>query len=199
MVRGFSPLVADDEATCVYMLPKSIGGASFSNTVADDILNWEKMDVTFIRKTQQDSTGLQGLYCKVWNIKTSNHRNIVTSLQVMNTSETLLLFTERVTRDHLEDACPPWGRVAEDVPNKFCQLIDILECCHQQGVFPRDMELEQLLFDRDLKVAHKGFGLSIQFVDYKLHTFWESPTPATPRLFLCQEDPFPLTDVWGLG
>ncbi|XP_039080633.1 serine/threonine-protein kinase MARK2-like [Hyaena hyaena] len=157
------------------------------------------MDVKFIRKTQQDSTGLQGLYHEAQNTKTSNHRSIVTSLQVMNTSETLLLFTECVTRDHLEDACPPWGRVAEDVPDKFCQLIDILECCHQQSVFPRDLELQQLLFDQDLKVARKGFGLSIQFAGYKLHIFWESPNPAAPRLFLPQEDPFPLTDVWSLG
>ncbi|KAF0884623.1 ANO10 protein, partial [Crocuta crocuta] len=187
MLRGLSPIISDDEATHVYMLPKTLGGGSFSKMVP-------KMDVKFIQKTQQDSTGLLGLHHEAQKMRTSNSP-IVKSLQVISTSKILVLVPEHIIRDQLKDDCSHRGRVAD----KLCQLLAIVECSHQEGVFPKDLELEQLLFDHDLKTACAGFGLSLQFAGYKLHTFGESPTSAALRLFLHQEASRPSTDVWSLG
>ncbi|KAF0871432.1 MARK2 kinase, partial [Crocuta crocuta] len=150
--------------------------------------------VTFIHKTQKDSTGLLGLLREAQKMRTSNSP-IVKSLQVINTSKLLVLVSERVIRDQLGNECTHCGRVAD----KLCQLLAIVECGLQEGIFPKDLELEQLLFNHDLKIACTGIGLSIQFAGYKVHTFEESPTSSAPRLFIHQESSRPSTDVWSLG
>lgn len=128
------------------------------------------------------------------NVKMSNHSSIETSLEVMNTSGMSVLLSEHVSRDHLDDASTHCGRMAEDVPDKFCQLPSIIECCHRhRGLSRRDLKLENLLLDSELKVARTGF------VGSKLHTFRESPPSAVPRRFLHQKDSLPPTDVWSLG
>ncbi|XP_029775056.1 MAP/microtubule affinity-regulating kinase 3-like [Suricata suricatta] len=155
-------------------------------------------DIQFICKTQQDPVGLQGLYSEAEKLKTS-HQPDIASVEVMNTIKRVALVSHQVSRDHLDEACTHHGRVVDDVPHTFCQLLSSVEWCHQQGVFPGDVTLETLLYERELKVSRTGIGLTVEFAGYKLHTFRESPGSVAPRAFLQQEEEQPPIDVWSLG
>ena len=163
------------------------------------ILTGKQSDVKFIRKTQEDPAGLQGLCREAQNMKTSSHPSVVKSLKVINRKKSLVLLSKYVSRDKLCDDFTHHGQVTEEVPDKFCQLLSVVEYCHQQGMIGGDQKLETLLFDKKLKVKHTGVGLSIRFAGYKLHTFWDSPPYSAPRLFLQQREHTPSANTWSLG
>ncbi|XP_053074856.1 serine/threonine-protein kinase MARK2-like [Acinonyx jubatus] len=200
MLQGRKAITAGEEDTCIYEIPKTTSEGSIPTMkLAPHILTGKQSDVKFIRKTQKDPAGLQGLCREAQNMKTSSHPSIVMSLEVINTKKTLVLLSKYVSRDNLCEDFTHHRQVTEEVPDKFCQLLSVVEYCHQQGMIGEYQRLETLLFEKKLKVKHTGGGLSIQFAGYKLHTFWDSPPYSAPRLFLQQRDDTPSADPWNLG
>ena len=191
MLQGRKAITAGEEDICIYEIPET--------TSEDSVPPRKQSDVTFIKKTQKDPAGLQGLCREAQNMKTSSHPSIVKSLEVINTKEMLVLLSEYVSRDNMCDNFTHRGQVMEEVPDKFCQLLSVVEYCHQQGMIGGYLKLETLLFQKKLKVKLTGVGLSIQFAGYKLHTFWDSPPYSAPRLFLQQKEDTPSANAWSLG
>ncbi|XP_044907570.1 MAP/microtubule affinity-regulating kinase 3-like [Felis catus] len=146
----------------------------------------KQSDVKFIRKTQKDPAGLQGLCREVQNMKTSGHPSIVKSLEVINTKETLVLLSKYVSRDNLCDDFTHHGQVTEEVPDKFCQLLSVVEYCHQQGMIGGYRKLETLLFDKKLKQREDTpsanawslgvvwYCLATGFEPFEGEVFWEA-------------------------
>nr|XP_060483271.1 serine/threonine-protein kinase SIK2-like [Panthera onca] len=134
MLQGRKAITAGEEDFCIYKICEttSEGGVPIMN-LASNILTSQQSDVKLIRKTQKDPTGLQGLCREAQNMKTSSHPNIVKSLEVINTKEMLVLFSEYASRDNLCDDFTHRGQVTEEVPDKFCQLLSVVEYCHQQA------------------------------------------------------------------
>ncbi|XP_078298809.1 serine/threonine-protein kinase MARK2-like [Panthera onca] len=190
MLQGRKAITAGEEDFCIYEIPEITSEGSVPPR--------KQSDVTFIKKTQKDPAGLQGLCREAQNMKISSHPSIVKSLEVINTKETLVL-SEYVSRDSLCDDFTHHGQVTEEVPDTFCRLLSVVEYCHQQGMIGGYQKLETLLFDKKLKVKLTGVGLSIQFAGYKLNTFWNSPPYSAPRLFLQQREDTPSANAWSLG
>ncbi|XP_043444203.1 serine/threonine-protein kinase MARK1-like [Prionailurus bengalensis] len=150
------------------------------------ILTGKQSDVKFIRKTQKDPTGLQGLCREAQNMKTSSHPGIVKSLEVINTKETLVLHATYVSRDNLCDNFTHRGQVTEEVPEKFCQLLSVVEYCHQQGMIGGYQKLETLLFGKKLKQREDTpsanawslgvvwYCLATGFEPFEGEVFWEA-------------------------
>ncbi|XP_045349929.1 serine/threonine-protein kinase SIK2-like [Leopardus geoffroyi] len=152
MLQGRKAVTAGEEDICIYKICETTSedGVPTMN-LASNIPTRKQSDVKFIRKTQKDPTGLQGLCREAQNMKTSSHPSIVKSLEVINTKEMLVLFSEYASRDNLCDDFPHRGQVTEEVPDKFCRLLSVVEYCHQQGMIGGYQKLETLLFDKKLK------------------------------------------------
>ncbi|XP_044907957.1 MAP/microtubule affinity-regulating kinase 3-like [Felis catus] len=150
------------------------------------ILTGKQSDVKLIRKTRKDPAGLQGLCREAQNMKTSSHPSIVKSLEVINTKETLVLLSKYVSRDNLCDDFTRRVQVTEEVPDKFCQLLSVVEYCHQQGMIGGDQKLETLLFDKKLKqrevtppespwnLGVVWYCLATGFEPFEGDVFWEA-------------------------
>ncbi|XP_019680706.3 MAP/microtubule affinity-regulating kinase 3-like [Felis catus] len=150
------------------------------------ILTGKQSDVKFIRKTQEDPAGLQGLCREAQNMKTSSHPSIVKSLKVINRKKSLVLLSKYVSRDKLCDDFTHHGQVTEEVPDKFCQLLSVVEYCHQQGMIGGDQKLETLLFDKKLKQREHTpsanawslgvvwYCLATGFEPFEGEVFWEA-------------------------
>ncbi|XP_053074859.1 serine/threonine-protein kinase SIK2-like isoform X2 [Acinonyx jubatus] len=152
MLQGRKAITAGEEDTCIYEIPKTTSEGSIPTMkLAPHILTGKQSDVKFIRKTQKDPAGLQGLCREAQNMKTSSHPSIVVSLEVINTKEALVLLSEYVSRDNLCDEFTHRGQGTEEVPDKFCRLLSVVEYCHQQGMIGRYRKLETLLFEKKLK------------------------------------------------
>ncbi|XP_042768161.1 serine/threonine-protein kinase SIK2-like [Panthera leo] len=124
MLQGRKAITAGEEDFCIYEIPEITSEGSVPPR--------KQSDVTFIKKTQKDPAGLQGLCHEAQNMKTSSHPSIVKSLEVINTKETLVL-SEYVSRDSLCDDFTHHGQVTEEVPDTFCRLLSVVEYCHQQA------------------------------------------------------------------
>ncbi|XP_042818108.1 serine/threonine-protein kinase SIK2-like [Panthera tigris] len=125
MLQGRKAITAGEEDFCIYEIPEITSEGSVPPR--------KQSDVTFIKKTQKDPAGLQGLCREAQNMKTSSHPSVVKSLEVINSKETLVLLSEYVSRDNLRDDFTHRGQVTEEVPDKFCQLLSVVEYCHQQA------------------------------------------------------------------
>ncbi|XP_053074861.1 serine/threonine-protein kinase SIK2-like isoform X3 [Acinonyx jubatus] len=161
MLQGRKAITAGEEDTCIYEIPKTTSEGSIPTMkLAPHILTGKQSDVKFIRKTQKDPAGLQGLCREAQNMKTSSHPSIVVSLEVINTKEALVLLSEYVSRDNLCDEFTHRGQGTEEVPDKFCRLLSVVEYCHQQGMIGRYRKLETLLFEKKLKTENMWYTLT---------------------------------------
>ncbi|XP_053074828.1 serine/threonine-protein kinase SIK2-like [Acinonyx jubatus] len=187
MLQGRKAITAGEEDTCIYEIPKTTSEGSVPTMkLAPHILTGKQSDVKFIRKTQKDPAGLQGLCREAQNMKTSSHPSIVVSLEVINTKKTLVLLSKYVSRDKLCEDFTHHRQVTEEVPDKFCQLLSVVEYCHQQGMIGEYQKLETLLFDKKLKqrddtpsanawsLGVVWYCLATGFEPFEGEVFWEA-------------------------
>lgn len=90
-----------------------------------------------------------------------DHPNIVKGREVLNSRNKLFMVMEYVDGGDMHTALMKKKRFTEfEAQHLFSSLIACLEYCHQQGVYHRDLKLENLLLNSkgDLKVC--DFGLA---------------------------------------
>ncbi|KAE8709025.1 CBL-interacting protein kinase 17 [Hibiscus syriacus] len=85
----------------------------------------------------------------------------------------------------------------------FQQLIDGVGYCHDQGVFHRDLKLENVLIDANSNIKISDFGLSALprhiREDGLLHTTCGSPNYVAPEIFANRGYNGATSDIWSCG
>ncbi|XP_030872673.1 nuclear pore membrane glycoprotein 210-like [Leptonychotes weddellii] len=90
--QGLGAISAEEETCLAYELLKTISEGSFTTMkLAQHIPTRAKVTMKVIEITQQNATGLQGLFCEAQNMKALNSPNIVKSCEVIHTEKTLFL------------------------------------------------------------------------------------------------------------
>ncbi|WOL13510.1 CBL-interacting protein kinase 6-like [Canna indica] len=132
------------------------------------------------------------------------HPNVVELYEVMATRTKIYLAMELVRGGELFARISRAGRLSESASRRyFRQLVSAVDFCHQQGVYHRDLKLENLLLDGngDLKVA--DFGLSALVDDARsdglLHTMCGTPAYVAPEVFGKRGYDGAKADVWSCG
>ncbi|KAK9902575.1 hypothetical protein M0R45_001510 [Rubus argutus] len=96
------------------------------------------------------------------------------------------------------------GRLTETEGRKlFQQLIDGVSYCHKQGVFHRDLKLENILLDStgNIKICDFGFSALPQHFrsDGLLHTACGTPNYVAPEILANKGYDGAAADIWSCG
>lgn len=82
----------------------------------------------------------------------------------------------------------------------FKQIITAVHYCHFNHIVHRDIKVENLLLDSNLRVKLADFGFSTHFkTGEKLNVWCGSPPYCAPELYNAQLYDGPKVDIWSLG
>ncbi|XP_049849213.1 uncharacterized protein LOC126318242 [Schistocerca gregaria] len=127
------------------------------------------------------------------------HQNLVQIYDVVKTAEFVILFLEYVPNGDLGSFVEQRGRLEESLARQFfCQMLSVLEHCHENQIVHHDFKLENLLLASDYSLRLIDFGLSNRFRDGQLGDFTGSPLYMSPEVFSFQSHDQSV-DVWSLG
>ncbi|XP_039003142.1 CBL-interacting protein kinase 2-like [Hibiscus syriacus] len=131
------------------------------------------------------------------------HPNILELYEVMATKTKIYFVMEYAKGGELLQKVLK-GKLREDVSRKyFQQLISAVDFCHTQGVYHRDLKLENLLIDENGALKVSDFGLSAlaesKHQDMLLHTTCGTPAYVAPEVIHRKGYDGAKADVWSCG
>ena len=132
------------------------------------------------------------------------HKNIVQLHEVMATRNKIYFVMEYVKGGELFDKVAKSGKLTEGAAHKyFQQLISAVDYCHSQGVYHRDLKLENLLLDENENLKVSDFGLSAlsesKRQDGLLHTTCGTPAYVAPEVISKTGYDGAKSDIWSCG
>lgn len=141
---------------------------------------------------------------EIATLKLLRHPNVVRLYEVLATKTKIYMVLEYVTEGELFDKIALKGRLKEDNGRKiFHQVIDAVSYCHENGVYHRDLKLENLLVDSEGNIKISDFGLSAlpQNLDENglLHTTCGSPNYVAPEVLSNRGYDGEMVDIWSCG
>ncbi|KMZ56920.1 CBL-interacting protein kinase 21 [Zostera marina] len=141
---------------------------------------------------------------EIATLKLLRHPNVVRLYEVLATKTKIYMVLEYVTEGELFDKIASKGRFKEDNGRKiFHQLIDAVSYCHENGVYHRDLKLENVLVDSEANIKISDFGLSAlpQNLDDNglLHTTCGSPNYVAPEVLSNKGYDGEMADIWSCG
>lgn len=90
-----------------------------------------------------------------------NHPNIVQGLAVLSSKKKLFLVMEYVDGGDLHSMLASRGKLSEQEARElFCSLVVCLDYCHRQGIYHRDLKLENILITSSGQLKICDFGLA---------------------------------------
>ncbi|KAG7243766.1 hypothetical protein INR49_009029 [Caranx melampygus] len=129
------------------------------------------------------------------------HSNIIRFHEVFESRDKIVIVMEYASRGELYDYIQERRRLPEaEARSIFRQITSAVHYCHKNGVVHRDLKLENILLDQDLKVKLADFGLSNHFQRGSLlQTYCGSPLYAAPEIVKGLPYQGPEVDCWALG
>ncbi|KAM4571269.1 NUAK family SNF1-like kinase 1 [Fundulus diaphanus] len=129
------------------------------------------------------------------------HANIIRFHEVFESRDKIVIVMEYASRGELYDYIQERKRLPEtEARSIFRQIASAVHYCHKNGVVHRDLKLENILLDEDLKVKLADFGLSNNFqTGSLLQTYCGSPLYAAPEIVKGLPYTGPEVDCWALG
>jgi serine/threonine protein kinase len=131
-----------------------------------------------------------------------SHPNIIQLLEVCNTKSLYILALEYVPgAQTLADVISTYGALSESSVHPLArQMISALCYLHFKNILHRDLKLENILVDKEIRQCKLiDFGLSNFWHQGKeMQTFCGSPEYAAPELFM-KESYGPAVDTWSFG
>jgi serine/threonine protein kinase len=131
-----------------------------------------------------------------------SHPNIIQLLEVCNTKSLYVLALEYVSgAQTLADVISRCGALSESSAHPLArQMISALRYLHFKNILHRDLKLENILVDKEIRQCKLiDFGLSnFWHQGQEMRTFCGSPEYAAPELFM-QESYGPAVDTWSFG
>ncbi|XP_074282740.1 CBL-interacting serine/threonine-protein kinase 6-like [Silene latifolia] len=140
-------------------------------------------------------------------MKRVKHPNIVELYEVMATKSKVYLAMELVRGGEFFTKISKNGKLDEDLARTyFRQLISAVGYCHSQGVYHRDLKLENLLLDHQGNLKVSDFGLSTYFedsdqMDRMLRTSCGTPHYVAPEVVSKRGQGYDgaKADIWSCG
>ncbi|XP_049437950.1 NUAK family SNF1-like kinase 1 [Epinephelus fuscoguttatus] len=129
------------------------------------------------------------------------HSNIIRFHEVFESRDKIVIVMEYASRGELYDYIQERRRLPEtEARGIFRQITSAVHYCHKNGVVHRDLKLENILLDQELKVKLADFGLSNHFQrGTLLQTYCGSPLYAAPEIVKGLPYQGPEVDCWALG
>ncbi len=131
-----------------------------------------------------------------------SHPNIVQLLEVCSTNSLYILALEYVPgAQTLADVINTFGALSESYAHQLArQMISALSYLHSKNILHRDLKLDNILVDREIRQCKLiDFGLSnFWHRGQEMQTFCGTPEYAAPELFM-RENYGPAVDTWSFG
>ncbi|KAE8689526.1 CBL-interacting serine/threonine-protein kinase 1 [Hibiscus syriacus] len=141
---------------------------------------------------------------EISTLKLLKHPNVVRLHEVLASKTKIYMVLEYATGGELFDKIVSEGKLEEAEGRKFFQqLIDGVGYCHDQGVFHRDLKLENVLIDANGNIKISDFGLSALArhirEDGLLRTTCGSPNYIAPEILANRGYNGATSDIWSCG
>ncbi|KAF4359735.1 hypothetical protein F8388_008297 [Cannabis sativa] len=139
---------------------------------------------------------------EIRTMKILHHPNIVRIHEVIGTKTKIYIVMEYVPGGQLSDKMLYSKRLNESEARKlFQQLIDVVDYCHNKGVYHRDLKPENLLLDSKGNIKVSDFGLSalMHKPGGLLSTACGSPSYVAPELIANKSYDGAAADIWSCG
>jgi hypothetical protein len=139
-----------------------------------------------------------------------NHKHVISIKDVFATATKIFMVLELVEGGELFDKIVEQGKFTESQARFYMrQLIDGMECCHNQGICHRDLKPENLLLDAQGCLKISDFGMARLYIGDPdaageartelLHTTCGTPNYVAPEVLTCQGYDGQKADVWSMG
>ncbi|KAL5549036.1 hypothetical protein UlMin_004267 [Ulmus minor] len=186
-----------------YQIGRTIGEGMFAKVkLALDSTNGQYVAVKILDKNMVKETNLKfQVQREIRTMKLLNHPNIVRIHEVLGSKTKIYIVMEYVSGGQLSDKMSYAKKLGEAEARKlFQQLIDAVDCCHNNGVYHRDLKPENLLLDSKGNLKVSDFGLSaLRKPGDILSTSCGSPCYVAPELLVCKGYDGAAADVWSCG
>ena len=145
-----------------YRLKKYLGGGMSSVYLADDIILDREVVVKLIKSDPYNKEKMmQRFQREVQNTTRLNHPNIVTVIDVDDTSEYHVLVTEYIKGPNLKQY------IDENKPLPYDKIVELslmtlrgIEHAHNRGIIHRDIKPQNILIDEDGQLEITDFGIA---------------------------------------
>ncbi|XP_004297073.1 PREDICTED: CBL-interacting serine/threonine-protein kinase 1 isoform X2 [Fragaria vesca subsp. vesca] len=189
-----------------YELGKTLGEGNFGKVkFAKDVGSGQPFAVKILEKKRiTDLNIADQIKREIGTLKLLKHPNVVRLHEVVASKTKIYMVLEYVTGGELFDKIAQKGRLKESEGRKlFQQLIDGVSYCHNQGVFHRDLKLENILVDSKGNIKISDFGLSALPQHFRedglLHTTCGSPNYVAPEILANRGYDGGTSDIWSCG
>ena len=133
-------------------------------------------------------------------MKIVNHPNILSLVDVFESSRHLYIIVEYAQRGELFDFLVERGNLVEDVAiDFFRQIVLAIEYLHSHGICHRDLKPENILLDRNNRIKVADFGFARWVRRSIAETSCGSPHYAAPEVIRGIPYDGRRADIWSLG
>ena len=210
VVEGQTQLSSDDVPPSVvlfgkYKLRRFLGYGAFAKVYqAENVITGETVAIKAVSKNKVLKAGLtEQVEREISIMRRLHHPHTLKLFEVLATKTKIYFVMEFAQGGELFDKVAK-GRFSEDLSRRyFQQLISALRYCHSQGVFHRDLKLDNLLIDQNLDLKISDFGLSAVKdqirPDGLLHTICGTPAYVAPEILAKKGYDGVKVDVWSCG
>ncbi|XP_062078598.1 CBL-interacting serine/threonine-protein kinase 21 [Humulus lupulus] len=186
-----------------YQIGRTIGEGTFAKVkLAVDSTNGQYVALKVIDKLMVMQSNLKfQVQREIRTMKILHHPNIVRIHEVIGTKTKIYIVMEYVPGGQLSDKMSYAKRLSESEARKlFQQLIDVVDYCHNKGVYHRDLKPENLLLDSKGNIKVSDFGLSaLHKPGHLLSTACGSPSYVAPELIANKSYDGAAADIWSCG
>lgn len=136
-------------------------------------------------------------------LKKLEHQNIIKLFYALDEKRQIFLIMEYIGHISLHAflKSKPGRKLEEREAKKiFFQIVQAINYCHSKNIVHRDIKLENILLDENLKIKVIDFGFSISSPSSKkLNIFCGTPSYMAPEIVNKMMYNGHATDVWALG
>ncbi|XP_052025356.1 sperm motility kinase Y-like [Apodemus sylvaticus] len=197
---SFEPHISEEEDFhSQYKVLRTIGqGSNAKVLLAQHRLTGTPVAIKVLEKGKQ---WFQSAMMEANIMRTLNHPNIISLLQVTETKKSIYLVMEFVEGQQLYQYIKNSGHIEEDEARKiFKQLIAAVSYCHEHGIVHRDLKPDNILIDNNGKIKIIDFGLSTKVKPGQmLSQHCGSYSFGAPEFFLGKRYDGTKSDSWTLG
>ncbi len=189
-----------------YVLLDEIGRGAFGEVrLALNLDTMQPVAVKIINKEKaREYSSSAAVRKEIKIMQELQHPNVVNLIEVISTQSRVLVMMDLVEGGELYDEVSQFGRLSEPYARFFFkQLVNGLEYCHSNGVYHRDLKLDNLLLDRNKTLKISDFGMSTYKtrLEKMLHTPVGTPMFVAPELIGVSAEGYSgaKSDVWSCG